>query len=331
MNRACDVRVDLYVMQMRKAVVLGVIACCASSAATFAANLPEVRCAGEPRPKPVEFRHIKNRIEAMLGESRHRGIDLIAAADETKQTLTGAITYTAADKALEDEDVDLFACRDGGWTWLGTSRTDEEGRFELTLEGRDRLDAGLRDLYASVAGDRSGSRFLAYVAPAGAKVVVADVDGTLTASENAFPIALFFGGKVGANAGASVTLRSLATAGYQIIYVTARGDRFSAATRAWLDLQGFPRGPMRLARSLVTMPGAATVAYKTGALLPIARRFDIIAAIGNRNSDVLAYTNIGVAPSHIFIKASEFASELVASLRSRAAVGFASYDRLRLN
>jgi phosphatidate phosphatase PAH1 len=300
------------------------------STAAVADPVPEVRCAGEPAVKAVKFRHIKNRVIAAFGDPMHRGVDLIAAADEKRQTITGAVAYTDVDKALEDEDVDLYACDAGSWRWLGMARTDDEGRFELTLEGRERLAVGLRDLYASVSGNRSGSRFVAYVAPAGSKIVVADVDGTLTSSENAFPMALFFGGSVRPNVGAPALLRGLAASGYQVVYVTARGDRFSETTRSWIDAHGFPRGPMRLARSLVTMPGNSTIAYKTDVLRRLSRRFDIAAAFGNRHSDVVAYTTVGVAPAKIFVKASEFANELVAALKSNAATGFASYETLKL-
>ena len=39
---------------------------------------------------------------------------------------------------------------------------------------------GLRDLYLSVVGDRTGARFVGLVAPSGTALAVSDVDGTLT-------------------------------------------------------------------------------------------------------------------------------------------------------
>ena len=290
----------------------------------------QVRCEGEPHPPVTGFRHLKNRVIGAFGDPQHRGVDLIASADDQYQVIAGGIAYTDADKSLEDEDVDLYGCNGGAWRWLGMARTDDNGRFALTLALGDRLAIGLRDLYVSVAGNRSGARFTAYVAPAGSRVVVADIDGTLTSSENAFPVAVFFGGDVAANPGSVRTLQYLASSGYQIIYLTARADRFVEATRAWLDRQGFPPGPLRLARALVTMPGDATIAYKTGVLQRLAARFEISAGFGNRSSDVIAYTAVGVAPAHIFIKATEFSDELAATLASNAAIGFASYETFRI-
>src|SRR6185436_16912107 len=143
--------------------------------------VPDVRCAGAPDAGPArDFRHLSSEIIAALGDAKHRGIDLVASAVRATQTLEGWISYTIADKALEDEDVDLFACLEGAWTAVGTARTDDEGYFALALSGAARLPIGMRDLFVSVAGDRTGVRFLGYVAPEGTQLILSDVDGTLT-------------------------------------------------------------------------------------------------------------------------------------------------------
>jgi phosphatidate phosphatase PAH1 len=188
----------------------------------------------------------------------------------------------------------------------------------------------LRDLYMSVRADRSGARFLAYVAPAGTRLVVSDIDGTLTGSEAAFIKAVFYGAKVSAQAGAAEALRAANASGAQVVYVTARGDRFTDETRHWLGTHGFPRGPIRLAPSLIVKPGAATVAYKRSVLAGLAG-FSIAAGVGNRASDVSAYTDAGVPASKIFVKTSEYRGELSKALRSGAAVGFGAYSRIPLD
>src|SRR5262252_1947196 len=98
-----------------------------------------------------------------MGEPRHRGVDLIAVDGEPRQTLGGKLAYTAADKDLEDEDVEVFACIAFDWRRVGRTRTGGDGRFELVLEGDARLPAGMRDLVAYVPGDGTSVRFLAYV------------------------------------------------------------------------------------------------------------------------------------------------------------------------
>lgn len=313
--------------------VLALVGCTASleidpyaprvSAISPGASVPSVQCAGTPKTGPAEgFRTSRHAIVTRFAAPHHRGHDLVASATEP-QVLRGKLAYGVIDKSLEHEDVELYACIAGDWQLAGTTRTDSRGRFELPLEGSARLPVGLRDLYASVVADRSGTHFVAFVAPAGSKVVVSDVDGTLTASESSFVKAVLLGKSVAPHPDAAAALRLAAASGYQVVYITARGDRFTDATRAWLAANGFPRGPVRLAPSLLVKPGADTIMYKHRALEDLAA-FDV-RALGNRRTDVAAYGDSGIPADHIFIKLPEYTTELSTSLRSGAAIGFGSY------
>jgi phosphatidate phosphatase PAH1 len=259
----------------------------------------------------------------------HRGFDLITPATSTKQTLSGWISYTIADKALEDENVDVFACRSHVWKKVGTVRTNGEGHFSLSLTSTSRLPIGLRDMYVSVQGDRTGVRFLAYVAPEDSPIAVSDVDGTLTSSENAFPLSLVGGGTPDQQPNAASAYKAAATRGIQLVYVTARGNRFTADTRAWLASHGFPLGPVRLTDGFLTLPGADTIAYKTNTITALSDGFDLVAGVGNRDSDITAYTNSGVAADRIYIKLPEFQGEVQADLAAHKAVGFTDYATLK--
>lgn len=288
----------------------------------------EVRCQGVPAAGPPRgWRHYRSSLVVALGAPHHRGVDLIAGAADASQVVRGKLTYGATDKDLEDEDIDVFACSDGAWRLLATVRTDGDGRFALTLAGAQRLPVGLRDLYLSVAGDRTGARFVALVAPATAHVVVSDLDGTLTSSENAYPETLVFGGTVAPHAGAPEALAALAARGYVIVYVTARGDRFTQDTRDWLATNGFPPGPLRMPSSIITMPGEDTTAFKSEALASVAP-FVLAAGIGNRATDIAAYAHAGLPPRRIFIKLAEFVDEVEGALAAQHAIGFASYNEL---
>ncbi len=290
-------------------------------------ELPEPICDGAPDAGDAgSWRHrYRSRLVA-LGEPHHRGIDLITSAGAYAQPIRGEISYGFTDKALEDEEVDLFACRAGEWRFIGSAITDDEGMFELDLSGEERLPIGIRSLYASVVGDRSGAEFLALVAPEGTELVFSDVDGTLTSSENAYPESLVTGADVGANEGAAEALGALRDRRYYPVYMTARGRRFTEDTREWLAAQGFPRGPLRLAPSLVTLPGSATVAYKAGTLEDIAAEGLVPAiGIGNRASDAEAYAQAGLASDRIFIEATEYASEDQPLIDGGECVGFESY------
>ena len=295
------------------------------------AAVPDVRCAGVPDAGPArDFRHLKSELIAALGDAKHRGIDLVTSVAAATQKLEGWISYTVADKALEDEDVELFACVGGAWTALGTARTDDEGYFALPLSGAARLAIGVRDLFVSVVGDRTGARFLGYVAPEGTRLILSDVDGTLTSSENAFFETILLGTEPDARPGAARAYSAATLRNYQLVYMTARGSQYTSETRTWLAHQSFPRGPLRLAASFITLPGGDTVDYKTRTAQALADAgLELAAGVGNRASDITAYSNAGIAADRIFIELPEFADEVQAPNAAGNAIGFPSYDELR--
>jgi hypothetical protein len=297
-----------------------------------ASAVPDVRCASAPDAGgPRSFRHFRSKLIAKLGGANHRGIDLIASDESATQRIAGAISYTLIDKALEDEDVDVFACRAGAWLRIATARTDDEGHFAFALAGAARLPVGMRDMFVSVAGDRTGARFLAYVAPEGTPLLVSDVDGTLTSSENAFFQTILLGREPGERAGAPAAFAAALAKGYQPIYVTARGSQYTTATRDWLAHKGFPRGPVRLAPTFITLPGGDTVDYKTRTISALAEAgLEVAAGIGNRASDVSAYANTGVAAERIFIELPDYVDEVLPLLDAGKAIGFTTYDALRV-
>jgi phosphatidate phosphatase PAH1 len=175
-----------------------------------------------------------------------------------------------------------------------------------------------------VHGDSTGVRFLAYVARAGESVIVTDIDGTITRSENAVVNTVLFGDDVGHRAGAP---EALAKSGRTVVYLSSRGDQLTDVTRRWLRTHGFPPGPLRLAPASITIPGGRTVQYKTQSLRSL--NVPIFAAIGNKPSDVQAYTNAGVPQTRILVKLPEFAADLRADLAARRAIGFSHYDALQ--
>jgi phosphatidate phosphatase PAH1 len=307
--------------------LLPAFAACAAEPVTTTGQT--ATCGAAPSRAPVDFHHETSDAVVALGDPHHRGVDLIAAASDEVQIVGGAIAYGTIDKALEDEDVDVFGCA-GGTTWqlLGTARTNEEGRFRLAISGAARLPIGVTELFLSVAGDRTGVGAMGVVLADGADVFASDVDGTLTSSEDAYPEHIALGTGVTAQAGAAALYQTLAAGGATPIYVSTRGDQYTEETRQWLAQQGFPRGPLRLAASYVTLPGPDTVTAKAAALAPIAARFAFVAGFGNRATDVTAYAQSGLLPSQIFIKLPEFAEELATQLANGEATGFTSYTAL---
>ena len=281
-----------------------------------------VGCGAAPVAPRAHFRHWGSSVTASM-DSRHRGMDLVASSADAEQTLGAKFAYGVVDHDLEDEDVAFYACGDRGWRALGTARTDTHGRASLSLRGDDRIPVGLHDLYATALGDGTGVRFLAYVAAPGTRVIVSDVDGTLTRTEHAMFATIAIGMDIHNQPDAP---RALAASGYQVVYVTGRGDQYTEVTRDWLRRHGFPRGPLRLAPHDSIAAGEETIAYKASALTGL--HLPIAAAIGNRASDITAYGRAGVAADRIFIHLPEFDAEVRGPLGAHAGVGFTDYGKL---
>ena len=291
-----------------------------------ATGLPDVQCDGAPDTGEAEgFRHFISSITAAIADPRHRGIDLVATS-VAEQRLRGDASYGTLDKAIEDEYVDLYACRAGAWQHLGRTRTDDDGHFALRLTGDRRLPIGLRDLYLSIAGDRTGARFLGLVAPAGTPLAITDVDGTLSESEHAFGTTIVFGADIDMHEGAPAVLHEIATRGYQPLYLSARPRAWTEVSRQWFAAKGLPRGPVRFAPWFV-LPGSATVAYKRETLEALAG-YELAVGLGNRASDVEAYQHVDVPAAHTFVKLPEYADELAPVITNGEATGFATYAEL---
>ena len=277
----------------------------------------------------VGFRHWTTTLAAQLGEPRHRGDDLVVSSGAAEQVITGTIAYGAIDKEAEDEEVEVYACGHGHWRRLGATRSDGDGRFALALTGATRLPAGLHELVMSVPGDRTSAVLTAYVAPRCAPVAVIDVDGTLTASENAIVGEVLWHAKVGARPDAARLVDELAARGDQPIYLTARPRAYTELTRQWLASHGFPRGPVILQPGL-TLPGSAALTAKTHALARLhAAGLRIAVGIGNRASDVSAYATVGLAADRIWIEDTRaYAQEIRPLVARHRATTFVSYAQL---
>ncbi len=208
-----------------------------------------VHCGSLPAMRAAGFRHARSKVLSH-GHAEHRGDDLIAVVGED-QRITGRVAYTHVDRPIADEAVEIFACEQAAWVSLGATRTADDGQFALELAGARRLGAGLTDLYLRVPGDMTGAAFVAFVAPRGAPIVIVDVDGTLTTSEDAIVSRGLLGRAIAAQPDAAA---ALAHAPGQVVYVTARGEHFATATRRWLAERGFPRGPVRFAPGWFARP-----------------------------------------------------------------------------
>lgn len=287
-------------------------------------TVTDARCATPPTVKAAGFRHKRSTLIAKSGSPNHRGIDLIASEGDATQRIEGKLAHGKLDKDIDDEEAEIFACQDNGtWKSLGVVRSDDDGRFALVL-GDNKLPVGMRDLYVASLGDATGAYFVGYVAAKGTGIVVTDVDGTISWSENSIikqVVSRDHDIKHRPNAP-----EALSKLKYPIVYVTARGDVWIAITRRWLENHGFPRGLLRLSKGAFAKPGSSAIKYKTSVLsaLPVS----IAAGIGNRKSDITAYTTIGLAGTQIFIHLPEYQKEVKQDIADGKAVGFSDYAKL---
>lgn len=286
--------------------------------------ITDTRCATPPIVKASGFRHKRSKLIAKVGSPNHRGIDLIATVDDAQQHIAGKLAHGKFDKDIEDEDAEVFACLAGRWKSLGVRRTNGDGRFSITLAGAARLPVGMRDMYVVSRGDATGAYFVAYVAPRGVPLVVTDVDGTISWSENAIiKTVIDRDHDIRPRPHAPQAFSQLP---YPILYTTARGDVLLPITRRWLERHGFPRGLVRVANGLFAKPGSSAIKYKSNTLSAIT--VPIIAGIGNRKSDITAYSSIGLTGKQILIHLPEYEDEVKQDIAAGKATGFADYRQL---
>jgi hypothetical protein len=202
---------------------------------------------------------------------------------------------------LPGEEVSLWTYDTGAWTQLGRTTTGDDGYYELPDTGFIAMNG--EPVYAMLEADGSCAAHYDYLFPAGEKVVVTDIDGTLTTNDAEFDMQLADVTYVPKMMGAADKLAQAWDAKhYPIIYLTARPHTVRTETRGWLDDLGFPSGPLITA---ITVEEAS--AYKTAWLKRMVNDFgwNIVAAYGNATTDISAYANVNIPQDHTFIVGPE--------------------------
>jgi hypothetical protein len=195
-----------------------------------------------------------------------------------------------------DEYVSLWTYDGTAWKTLGRDLTDEDGLF--TISG-DVVPNGQR-VYAMLEGDGTCAEAYDDVFPMGEKVVVTDIDGTLTTSDGELLMEIADETYTPAMMGhADLLTQTWAMKGYPVIYLTNRPHVLRAESREWLDNLAFAPGP------LITSNGTASdaAAYKTVWLQRMVQAFgwQIVAAYGNASTDITAYANAAIPKADTFI------------------------------
>ncbi len=210
--------------------------------------------------------------------------------------------------AFEDEHVSVWGwTTDEGWTSLGREETDRDGEF-----GFDADSGALPDevAYAVLEGSGHCAALGVFEWPAGTKVVIADIDGTLTLSDN--ELFAWFADEEHvpvAREDADRLLQTWADKGYGVVYLTGRPHPLRGWTRGWFEDGEMPWGPLKTAPELLS--SFAAVQYKGGFLTSIQEElgWEIVAAYGNSTGDIQGYEAGGV-PKEITFTVGEGAGTL---------------------
>jgi hypothetical protein len=308
---------------MRSLLPLFVLAACSSSE-TPLTNATSLEC---PTPGALPFRLASSGFQKSVNQTlvtddpRNKdqasdtlgnpgGVTASVYIADDQQPAVGAIHFQGVkartapangfqSTPLADENVSVWVYDSGMkvWTLLGHSKTDGNGQYDLPSTGF--VLANGQPVYSMLEADGSCAVHHDFLFANGAKVVVADIDGTLTASDGEL-------GKQAINIGyvpmmmgaADKLLQAWAQKGYPIIYLTARTHVLRAESRLWLDDIGAPTGPLVTANG-----GKNDDVYKTLWMNRMIHDFgwNVVAAYGNADTDITAYKNAGVPDALIFI------------------------------
>ncbi len=263
-------------------------------------------------PGAGEFGHRRSKAIAKLGRVAHSAQDVIAKPGEPV-SIPGKFAYGRVSKDLEDESVEVFVDTCDAWASVGIARTDDDGRTSLTIPNEAVPGVGTYTVQQVMLGDASVISSRLTIAPAGSRIVLFDVDGTLTIGDDELKDELTDEYLKGLTLGkrtpeiypdAVALTKAWHAKGYLIIYMTGRPYWLAGITRAWLDAQGCAPGHLHTTdRSRDARPGISGVGEFKAKYLRTLRRsgYLIDYVYGNAESDIYAYSDAGIPASRTHI------------------------------
>lgn len=235
------------------------------------------------------------------GSANHRTRDQIISPGEPV-SVRGRFTYGLFDSALSGEDVEVWLRRCPDWVKLGVFTTDADGIILVTMPTD--LPKGEYRLHFEVSGDGTSTEGVVAVWPSGTQAIVTDVDGTLTTSDwQAVQDVLGLGGAE-MFPDANTVMNAWAAKGYRLLYLTGRPQVVNRYTRAWVEGQGFPPGPLQLTDSAdqIWPSDTGVGAFKADRLRSlVAKGIFLRAAYGNATTDIGAYGDAAIPKADSYI------------------------------
>ncbi len=227
---------------------------------------------------------------------------LPSALGPLKGKMQRGVSNYIVGKVFAGEKVSLWVQGAGGaWEQSGASvDTDANGNYSFAVPTAQQAK-GSGFGYVLLEGDGSCAQHGIFAWPRGTKIVVTDIDGTLTTANAEFQTQVTQPTYVPKeHPSASEMIMKWSSKGYRVVFLSARPDNFRDASRVWLRDKGINFGPIITAKNFVT--GAAAVDYKTKALQTVVNDYgwQIVAAYGNEASDVQAYANVNVPKAQTF-------------------------------
>lgn len=242
------------------------------------------------------------------------GYDTLADVGDL-QTITGRFWRSKSQipsngKGAAGETVHVFAEIAGVWTAIATTKTLEDGYYEVDLSADDAFALGSHRILSILEASGTCVEHGVFVWPKGTQVLVSDIDATLTTDDNEMITQMFNDlEKVPPMMpSADLMIQAWHGKGYGLNYLTARPHDFRSWTRIWLREEGFPLGVVETADSLVVGESAATYKGAFVRRLQDLLEWDIVVAYGNAFSDVEGY-DIGEIPKDVQFMVNEAAED----------------------
>jgi hypothetical protein len=256
-----------------------------------------------PRPTQ-EWQHtIATPIIVASGAPGHSAQDPIDPGSNV--IVHGKFTYGILGVDLNDELIHVSVDDCTGWKDLGQVATNSAGQISMEVPSTTFPGPGVYEVRLQVLGDQSNTAAYVWVLPAGTRLALTDIDGTMTESDFQLFQQILDGSHVPvAYPGAQELTVAHTVRGHVVVYLTGRPYYFSPITRAWLSTLEFARGPLHVtdtngeALPLDSGVGDFKKVYITS-LLDAGYVIDV--AYGNASTDIYAYLGAGIPPEQVWI------------------------------